>query len=403
MLIYIVLQMIAWVVGIIAILYLLFHGGVHSWAIRRIKGTHLKAWIAIGVLIFSVGLYAVAANPHPPSFALPPYMQTKAPHGPTAALPLYKSFQFFKEYRDFERISDIGADPNAVPPPIARDHNEVVKISLTTREVIAEVGDGVFFNYWTFDGQVPGPMLRVREGDDVEITITNSPLSLHAHNIDLHAVNGPGGGASLSLVSPGETKTFRWNALVPGLFVYHCATPNISTHNAHGQYGMILVEPKEGMEVVDKEFYLMQGELYTMGGLGAKGLVPFDAKALLNEIPSYITYNGKLEKEPRMEVQAGDRVRLYVGNGGTGLISAFHVIGEIFDTVYPEAAMGSEPHKNVQTTTVLPGGASIIEFVAEVPGNLLVVDHALSRMNKGAWAVIRVEGEDRPDLYRAVE
>jgi hypothetical protein len=165
MLSYTFLQIVAWVVGILAVFYLLFHGGGHSWAVKKIKGTRLKAWIAIGVLLFSVGLHVVATNPYPPHFALPPYMQTKAPHGPTAALPLHNAFQFFKEFKNFERIEDIGADPNAVPPPITRDRSEVVTLSLTTREVIAEIGDGVFFNYWTFDGQVPGPMLRVRHGE----------------------------------------------------------------------------------------------------------------------------------------------------------------------------------------------------------------------------------------------
>jgi len=154
---------------------------------------------------------------------------------------------------------------------------------------------------------------------------------------------------------------------------------------------------------VDKEFYIVQGELYTLGGLGAKGLVPFDAQAMLDEIPTYITLNGKLETQPRMKVNVGDRVRIYVGNGGIGLISSFHIIGELFDTVYPEGAIGSEPHKNIQTTTVLPGGATIVEFKTDVPGDYLLVDHALSRMNKGAWAVLKVEGQPNPDIYRSVE
>jgi nitrite reductase (NO-forming) len=403
MLTYITLQILAWILGLVGVVFLLLHIGVVSWLFKKIKEFDSRSLVAVAAIFLAVVVLVVAKNPHPPQFALPPYMQTKAPHGPNAALPIYKLTQFFKEYSNFKQIDDIGADPNDVPPPINRDYSELVKVSLHAKEVIAEVGDGVFFNYWTYNEQVPGPMLRVREGDEVEITLTNDPSSLHKHNIDLHAVTGPGGGATLSVVYPGETKTFRWKALQPGLYVYHCATPNISTHNAHGQYGMILVEPKEGLSPVDKEFYIMQGELYTIGGLGAKGLVAFDAEALLNEIPSYITFNGKLEEAPRMKVNTGDKVRFYVGNGGTGLISSFHIIGEIFDTVYQEAAIGSEPHRNVQTTTVLPGGASIVELTADVPGNYILVDHALSRMNKGAWAIMEVEGEDNPDIYRAVE
>jgi nitrite reductase (NO-forming) len=247
----------------------------------------------------------------------------------------------------------------------------------------------------------PGPMLRVKVGDTVELTLHNDPTSLHPHNIDLHAVTGPGGGASLTTVQPGESKTIRWRALNPGLYVYHCANPNVSTHNSHGQYGMILVEPKQGLPAVDKEFYIMQGELYTTGDLGEQGLQLFDPQALLDGNPNYVTFNGKIETTPRMHIHTGDRVRIYVGNGGVNLISSFHIIGEIFDTVYPEAAIGkgSIIEKNVQTTAVLPGGATIVEFTADVPGKYLLVDHALARMNKGAWAVLEVTGDPRPDIF----
>ncbi|MDG1950900.1 MAG: nitrite reductase, copper-containing, partial [bacterium] len=203
---------------------------------------------------------------------------------------------------------------------------------------------------------------------------------------------------------PGETRTVEWLAKHPGLYVYHCATANISTHNAHGQYGMILVEPQSGLEPVDKEFYLMQGELYTIGGIGKTGLVAFDSQALLDGNPTYITFNGRLEEAPRMQAEVGDRIRMYVGNGGLNLISSFHVIGEIFDVVYPEAAMGenSQILENVQTTAVLPGGATIVEFTVDVPGNYTIVDHALARMNKGAWAVLEVTGKENPEIYREI-
>ncbi len=248
-------------------------------------------------------------------------------------------------------------------------------------------------------------MLRVREGDTVNLTIKNNESSLHSHNVDLHAVTGPGGGASLSLVAPGETKGFSWKALQPGLYVYHCATMNVSTHNSHGQYGMILVEPKEGMPEVDKEFYIMQGELYTKGKTGKKGLTIFDSQDLLDGHPDYVTFNGRIEENgsPRMKVKVGDKVRIFVGNGGVNLISSFHPIGEIFDLVYDEGGIGSEPLQNIQTTAVLPGGASIVEFTADVPGNIILVDHALARMNKGAWAIIEVEGEEQPDIYAPID
>jgi nitrite reductase (NO-forming) len=203
---------------------------------------------------------------------------------------------------------------------------------------------------------------------------------------------------------PGETKTFKWKALNPGLFIYHCAMPNVSTHNSHGQYGLILVEPKEGLSKVDKEFYIVQGELYTIGQLGKKGLTVFDSNALLDGSPNYVTFNGKIESTPRMHAKVGDKIRIYVGNGGVNLISSFHVIGEIFDKVYPEGAIGegSAILKNVQTTAVLPGGSTIVEFKVDVPGKYLLVDHALSRMNKGAWAVLDVTGSSTPDIFSQV-
>ncbi|MBT4857467.1 nitrite reductase, copper-containing [Candidatus Uhrbacteria bacterium] len=355
--------------------------------------------VALALLIFHGGI----SRPLPVHFALPPHMQTFAPKGVTAAIPFLKVVEFFIKSGQFERVEDIGADPNEVPPPITRGKPTTVELSVTAKEVIGEVADGISFNFWTYDGAVPGPFMRVREGDTVELTITNDPTSLHAHNIDLHAVNGPGGGAALSSVEPGETKTFSFKAMAPGLYVYHCATANVSTHNSHGQYGLILVEPEEGMTPVDKEFYVMQGELYTSGGLGKTGLVTFDSEALLDGNPTYVTFNGVVEDAPRMQAEVGDTIRMYVGNGGTNQISSFHVIGEIFDTVYPEAALSSAPLHDVQTTAVLPGGAAIVEFTVDVPGNYILVDHALARMNKGAWAILEVTGEDDPSIYSAVE
>lgn len=357
--------------------------------------------VLLGIVALSGLLYMWADKTYSPHFAMPAFMHVYHPGGALPDLPFKNVLVFIQNFKNFEQVADIGADPNEVPPPITRTESEVVKIELVAQEVISEVAPGIYFNYWTFNKQVPGPMLRVREGDMVEVTLTNHPSSLHPHNIDLHAVTGPGGGATLSKVNPGETKTFSWKALNPGLYIYHCATPNVSTHNSHGQYGLILVEPKEGMSPVDKEFYIVQGELYTKGVIGKKGLTIFDGNALLDEEPNYVTFNGRIEQDgqPRMKMKVGEKARIYVGNGGVGLISSFHPIGEIFDTVYPEGGIGGSIFKNIQTTAVLPGGAAIVEFTAEVPGNLVLVDHALARMNKGAWAIIQVEGDAQPHIY----
>ncbi len=308
---------------------------------------------------------------------------------------------FFKKAGDMERVPTVARDPNDVPNVITRTSEDHVKITLETKEVIGEMADGIEFNYWTFNDTVPGPMLRVREGDTVELAITNDPKSIHHHNIDLHAVTGPGGGAAMTNIAPGETKTITFKTLNPGLYVYHCAHPNVAVHMAHGMYGLILVEPKAGLPSVDKEFYVMQGEFYSTGKLGKSGLQIFDAQAMLAGQPQYIVFNGRVGGATgNMTVKTGERVRLYVGNGGVNLVSSFHVIGEIFDRVYPEAAIGptSPILENVQTTMIPAGGAAIVEFTADVPGKYILVDHALSRLDRGAWGTIDVTGPDNPSV-----
>ena len=280
-----------------------------------------------------------------------------------------------------------------------------MKVDLVTKDVIAEVAPGVFIDYWTFNGTVPGPMIRAREGDTLDLTITNNLSSVAGHNIDFHAVTGPGGGAVVTNVLQGETKTASFKLLNPGLYIYHCAHPNVGDHMSKGMYGLILVEPKEGLPKVDKEFYIVQGELYPTGAMGTKGLQIMDAQKLLDGHPEYIVFNGKVKGAVgNMKAKVGDTARIYFGNGGVNLISSFHVIGEIFDKVYPEAAMGegSAIFKNVQTTLVPAGGATITEMKFDVPGNYILVDHALARLDRGAWGVIAVDGPSNKEIYDGV-
>lgn len=402
MLTYMLLELVSAVVGAVAIVFILYQLQKRTHFMRFFKHKAVLIPLCLFVVAFFAGL--IANRTYPPTFAMPAFMHSHAPGGVPASIPFKKILDFFLYENKFERVADIGADPNAVPTePQKPDADGIVRIHLDVKEVIAEISPGIYYNYWTYNGQTPGPMLRVREGDTIELSLTNDPSSLHHHNIDLHAVTGQGGGASLTEVLPGETKTFRWKALNPGLYIYHCAMPNVSTHNSHGQYGLILVDPKGGLSKVDKEFYVVQGELYTIGQLGKKGLVAFDSNALLDGDPNYVVFNGKIEGAPRMHAKVGEKIRIYVGNGGVNLISSFHVIGEIFDNVYPEGNIGGSIEKNVQTTAVLPGGSSIVEFTLDVPGKYLLVDHALARMNKGAWAVLEVTGEENPAIYSSVE
>ncbi len=364
----------------------------HSW----------KITVALAAIFIGVSLAFYVPNGLPNAFQYPFSLKTFGPsEGPV--LPFSNVWQFFKNFKNFERVQNIARDPNDVPSAIQRTGPSEVKIELVTKEVIAEMAPGITFNYWTFNGTVPGPMLRVREGDMVELTLKNDPTSLHMHNIDLHAVNGPGGGAPATNVMPGESKTFRFKALNPGIYVYHCAHPNVPSHMAHGLYGLILVEPKVGLPPVDKEFYVMQGEFYSSGALGRKGLQLFDAQAMLDGKPQYVVFNGKTGAlVDNMTAKVGDTVRIYVGNGGVNLISNFHVIGEIFDRVYREGDLVSPPARSVQTTLVPAGGAVAVEFKVDYPGNYVLVDHALARLDRGAWGVLKVEGEADPTVFDGV-
>ena len=290
--------------------------------------------------------------------------------------------------------------PN-VPAPITRKHATKVIVELETIEKPMRLADGVDYTMWTFGGSVPGTFMRVREGDLVEFTLKNHPTSTVPHNIDLHAVTGPGGGAAATLAIPGGHATFTFRALNPGLYVYHCAVSPVPMHIANGMYGLILVEPKEGLAKVDKEFYVMQSEFYAK--FAGKGLPhTLDMEKGAAEQPTHVVFNGSVgsltgDKAPQVNV--GETVRLFVGNGGPNLSSSFHVIGEVFDNVYGEGGtMISQ--KNVQTTMVPAGGSAIVEFRAEKAGNLVLVDHAIFRaFNKGALGMIKVVGEDNKAIY----
>ncbi|WMC11543.1 copper-containing nitrite reductase [Oceanimonas pelagia] len=291
--------------------------------------------------------------------------------------------------------------PPVVPPPITRDHAAKVVVKMETVEKVMEIADGVEYMFWTFGGSVPGQFLRVREGDEVEFHLSNHPSSKMPHNIDLHAVTGPGGGAASSFTAPGHTSVFNFKALNPGLYVYHCATAPVGMHVANGMYGLILVEPKEGLPPVDREYYVMQGDFYTKGEYGEQGLQSFDMDKAIREQPDYVVFNGAvgaLNGDKALTANVGETVRLYVGNGGPNLVSSFHVIGEIFDKVNVEG--GTAINENVQTTLVPAGGAAMAEFKLDVPGNFIMVDHSIFRaFNKGALGMMQVEGPEDKIVY----
>jgi len=303
-----------------------------------------------------------------------------------------------------EEVAQLTAPP-FVPPAITRKHATKVKVQLEVREFTAPISDGVDYTFWTFGGTVPGSFIRVREGDLVEFTLANHPDNKLPHNIDLHAVSGQGGGASASFVAPGHSATFSFRCLNRGLFIYHCATAPVGMHIANGMYGLILVEPREGLPKVDKEYYVCQGDFYTEGKHGQAGFQPFSMQKALDENPDYVLFNGRvgaLTGDDAITAEVGETVRLFVGNGGPNLVSSFHVIGEIFDVVRAEG--GDLVNNNVQTTIVPPGGAAVVEFGIDTPADYILVDHAIFRtFNKGALGILRVSGDPQVDVYSGTQ
>jgi nitrite reductase (NO-forming) len=298
---------------------------------------------------------------------------------------------------------DIVRDPSDVPAPIGNRGLEKIVVELETVELVGNLADGTTFKYWTFNGTVPGPFLRVRVGDTVEVHLKNLPDSMMAHSVDFHAVTGPGGGAVVTQTMPGGETMFTFKAINPGVYVYHCATPMVAHHIANGMYGLILVEPEGGLPPVDREFYVMQGELYTAQPFGTEGALTDDIDKLLNENPEYFVFNGAsmglTSEEHMLRANVGETVRIFFGVGGPNFTSSFHVIGEIFDRVFDQASLTSNPLTNVQTTLVPPGGATMVEFKLEVPGRYILVDHALSRLERGLAGFLMVEGDDNPDIF----
>jgi len=298
---------------------------------------------------------------------------------------------------------NIVRDPADVPPPVGDRPPQTIRVELEAVELVGHLADGATYTYWTFDGTVPGPFLRVRQGDTIELSLRNMDDSLMIHSIDLHAVTGPGGGAEFTQVPPGNEKSFAFQALNPGLYVYHCATPMVANHITNGMYGLILVEPEGGLPPVDREFYVMQGEIYTEAPFGRRGHQDFSVEKLLDEQPEYVLLNGAvgaLTDVHPLRANTGETVRIYFGVGGPNLTSSFHVIGEIMDRVYHEGSLTAAPLTDVQTTLVPPGGAAMIEFELEVPGRYILVDHALSRLERGLVGFLIVEGDENPEVFR---
>jgi nitrite reductase (NO-forming) len=225
--------------------------------------------------------------------------------GPVAALPPSVS---------------IARNPGDLPGPLPAGPPRTHQVELESVELVGRLASETTYTYWTFNGKVPGPFLRVRVGDTVDLTFKNHKDSRMIHSVDFHATTGPGGGAVATQTPPGETKKLRFQALNPGLYVYHCATPMVANHISSGMYGLILVEPPGGLPKVDREYYVMQGELYTDRPYGQQGHDEFSVEKLLAERAEYFVFNGAvgaLTTENPMKAMVGVSVRIFFFFFGT--------------------------------------------------------------------------------------
>lgn len=302
-----------------------------------------------------------------------------------------------------------------VPKPLNRDYpvRNIVRLEVT--ETIKTIAPGVNYKYWSYNGSTPGPFIRVREGDEVEVHLKNPSTERMPHSVDFHAVSGENGGKDDTEAMPGTETTMVFTATKPGLYLYHCGSmPSPAIHVAKGMYGLILVEPKEGMDPVDREYFIVQSELYlNTNGDAAHGevnekvanndpnLATLDFQKASKEQPDYVVFNGAegtLVGSRGLQAKVGERIRLYVGNAGPNLNFPFHIMGKILDTVYVEG--GKLINHNVQTTDIPAGGAAIIEVNMDTPGDFMILDHALMRSMKGAMGDLIVEGRKNFRIFQ---
>ena len=348
--------------------------------------------LLLGSAGLTLGTLALAAAP-----ALAAEMKMAA-----ADMPTKTGSDRLYDINTFNGMSDIAHDPTDIPPPITRREPATVRVELETVEVEARLGDKSSYQFWTFNGRVPGPFVRVRVGDTVEVHLKNNENSTMMHNVDFHAATGPGGGAGATSANPGEEKMVTFKALNPGLYIYHCAVPPVAMHISNGMYGLILVEPEGGLTPVDHEFYVVQGEIYTEEAFGTPGLLTQSYDKLIAERPEYFVFNGHvgaLTEHYPLKAKVGETIRIFFGVGGPNYTSSFHVIGEIFDRAYQMGSLISPPMESVQSISVPPGSANIVEIKLQVPGRYVLVDHALSRAEKGLAGYLMVEGEPNLEIF----
>ena len=299
---------------------------------------------------------------------------------------------------DVERV-DFGVTRTGLTPaydarvrPASRAAIKEFRIPMTHDTV--EISKGVRYVGWTFGGTVPGPVIRVRQGDIVRINLVNEAVGV-PHSIDFHASKIPMDHAMKS-IAPGDSLSFEFEATTAGVFMVHCGTPPVLMHIAQGMYLPIIVDPRDGWPTeADKEFVLIQSDFYPKGSVTDSTVMEGDWDAMQDATPKYVVFNGRAfqYKDAPLEVDEGDVVRLFVMNAGPNIRSDFHVVGNIFDRVYPGGNV-DQSIEGVQTYMVPTGGGAVFEMTFERgysgTGNYAFVTHAFADANKGAVGVIQV-------------
>lgn len=347
-------------------------------------------------------------TPEPtPSAPVPPYQTTDR------GLQIYNTLEKESlEISNLPKEEAILTSAPLVPPPITRDYPVLLQVPLTTTTREAQLTSRYKYEQWTFNDTVPGPFIRARVGDVVELALTNRDQTGNSHNIDCHAFTGPGGGAALTTAEENDTKTGRFKLLHPGLYLYHCAAAPVPVHIANGMYGLMYVQPAEGdLPAVDREYYVMRSEFYheppeVLEDGRRSSVVDFSYPNALREEPNVVVFNGSesaMTRDRPLKANVDETVRVYFGNVGPNLASAFHVIGSNFRNVYRDGDVVSPPGHFIQTVSVPPGAATIVDMKMVVPGTYAFVDHAIFRLDKGAVGYLNVSGKPRSDLYQSAE
>ena len=275
--------------------------------------------------------------------------------------------------------------PAAMPPLHA---GSVVPVHLTLKDVTIDIAPGVKYAAWAWAGGAPGPVVHVKQGQTVRMTLTNAGAI--AHSIDFHAARiAPN--VAFRDVDPGKSFTFEFKANDPGVYMYHCGTKPVLMHIANGMYGAIVVEPATPLPHADRNYVLVASEWY-MDGDGISKPAQFDMEKAHARVPDWMTFNGyagQYAKHP-LTANPGETVRFWVVDAGPSIDTDFHVVGTILDRAWVASGLSSAPLRNVQTVTVPAGGGGVFDVKIDEPGSYPFVSHAFSSVDLGQVGVLNV-------------